>query len=82
MEPDLDVGGVAIFDHVETAIGQMDLQDGAVHQEFVDPRIELGGGVQVLVKNDVSACVLLPFMNEPPQPRPTRYLQNTMYIDI
>ena len=67
----LDIGGVTVLDHVETPIGEVHLQDGAIHQKLVDPRVKLRGGVKVLVEDNIRTGTSLTFMYEPPQPTPS-----------
>lgn len=75
----LDICSIPIFDHVEASIGKVHLKDGAVHQELVHPRVEIGGGVKVLVQYDIRARSPLALMYEAPQPAPSRDLQQSCY---
>ena len=78
----LDIGGVTVLDHVETPVGEVHLQNGAVHQELVDPRVKLRGGVKVLVEDNIRAGASLTFMYEPPQPTPSGDLNTDWKVDL
>lgn len=80
--PYLDISGVTVLDHVKPPVGEVHLQDGAVHQELVDPRVKLRGRVKVLVEDNIRAGASLTFMYEPPQPAPSGNLNTDRNIAI
>ena len=76
----LDIGGVAVLDHVEATVGQMDLEDGPLHQEFLDLEVTLNvlGSVY-----QIWALFTLPVLYQLPQFTPSSYLEYTRkYIFI